>query len=213
MHELSPMLQNVERYYSEKVTTFGPTPTGVDWKSAESQAMRFDQLLRLFQRDGPFTINDYGCGYGALVDYLANRNPGFMYRGFDISERMIAEARQVHGQSSRCEFFSAKSLLSPADYTVASGIFNVKLETPESEWLEYILATLREFVGLSRRAFAFNALTSYSDLEFMRPDLYYADPLYFFDYCKKNCSRMVSLLHDYPLHEFTIVVRVPGGAD
>jgi hypothetical protein len=125
---------------------------------------------------------------------------------------MIAEARRSHGQHSYCEFFSEKSLLSPADYTVASGIFNVKLDTPESEWLEYILATLKEFRGLSRKAFAFNALTSYSDPEFMRPHLYYADPRHFFDYCQKNFSGMVSLLHDYPLYEFTILVRIPGGA-
>jgi SAM-dependent methyltransferase len=213
MDEFSSMLQHVEKYYSEKIATFGRTPQGADWKSAESQAVRFDQLLRLICPDGPFTINDYGCGYGALVDYLADRGHHFRYRGFDICETMIAEARQSHEQRSYCEFSSEKSLLSPADYTVASGIFNVKLDTPESEWLEYILATLREFAGLSRRAFAFNALTSYSDPEFMRPNLYYANPLPLFDYCQKNFSRMVSLLHDYPLYEFTIVVRIPGGAD
>ena len=213
MHELSPMLQNVERYYSEKVATYGRTPQGADWKSAKSQAMRFDQLLRLIHPAGPFTINDYGCGYGALADYLENHKHHFKYRGFDISEKMITEARCAHTQSSHCEFFSEKSLLSPADFTVASGIFNVKLEIPESEWLEYILATLKEFGELSRKAFAFNALTSYSDPEFMRPHLYYADPLYLFDHCQKNFSRMVSLLHDYPLYEFTIVVRIPGGTD
>jgi methyltransferase family protein len=213
MDELSPMLQNVEKYYSEKIATHGRTPQGADWKSAESQTIRFDQLLRLIRPDGLFTINDYGCGYGALVDYLKNRNHHFTYRGFDVSEKMITEARQGHEQDSHCEFFSEKSLLSRADYTVASGIFNVKLDTPESEWLEYILATLKEFRGLSRKGFAFNALTSYSDPKFMRSDLFYANPLYLFDYCQKNFSRMVSLLRDYPLYEFTIVVRFPGGAD
>ena len=207
------MLQNVERYYSEKIATHGRTPQGADWKSGESQAMRFEQLLRLIRPDGLFTINDYGCGYGALVDYLKNRNHHFRYRGFDVSEKMITEARQSHEQGSHCEFFSEKSLLSPADYTVASGIFNVKLDAPESEWLEYMLSTLKEFSDLSRKAFAFNALTSYADPEFMRPHLYYADPLHLFDYCQKNFSRMVSLLHDYPLYEFTIAVQIPGGTD
>ena len=207
------MLQNIERYYSEKVAAFGSAPRGADWKSAESQTMRFDQLLRLIQPDGAFTINDYGCGYGALVNYLENLGHRFTYRGFDISENMITEARKAHGQKPQCEFFHKKFSLSPADYTVASGIFNVKLETPESEWLEYIQTTLNDFRQLSRKGFAFNALTSYSDKEFMRSHLYYANPLYFFDYCKKNFSRMVSLAHDYPLYEFTICVRIPEGAD
>jgi hypothetical protein len=61
--------------------------------------------------------------------------------------------------------------------------------------------------SLSRAGFAFNALTKYSDAEFMRPDLYYADPLFLFDHCKCRYSKFVALLHDYPLYEFTILVR------
>ena len=205
--KLNLLLQNVEKYYADKVATHGCTARGADWKSEDSQRMRFEQLLRLIRPAGSFTINDYGCGYGALADYLRSRNFSFQYRGFDISEEMIARARRAHEGKTRCEFFSEKSLLSPADYSVASGIFNVKLDTPEPEWREYVLETLGEFKELSRKAFAFNALTSYSDPEFMRPDLYYANPLELFDYCRKNLSRKVALLHDYPLYEFTIVVQ------
>ena len=213
MHELTEILRHVEQYYSGKVAACGPTPQGTDWKSAESQAMRFEQLLRLIQPTGPFTINDYGCGYGALVDYLGQCDYDFRYSGFDISDRMIGEAQQAHARNPRCEFFSEKSRLAPADYTVASGIFNVKFETPASEWLEYILSVLAEFKQLSRKGFAFNVLTTYSDAQFMRTDLYYADPLFLFDYCKKHFSRMVCLIHDYTLYEFTIFVRIPGDSD
>ncbi len=54
---------------------------------------------------------------------------------------------------------------------------------------------------------AFNLLTSYSDKDMMRPDLYYGDPLFYFDYCKRNFSQNVALLHDYGLFEFTILVK------
>jgi len=206
--KLSPLLRCVEKYYTDKVATHGCTAKGADWKSEESQRMRFEQLLRRIRPAGVFTINDYGCGYGALVDYLRNENTSFQYRGFDVSEEMIARARRAHRGNARCEFVSNKSLLSPADYTVASGIFNVKLDTPEREWREYMMETLGEFRELSTKAFAFNALTSYSDPEFMRPDLYYANPLELFDYCKRNLANKVALLHDYPLYEFTMVVQV-----
>jgi SAM-dependent methyltransferase len=207
------MLEAVERYYSEKIAIHGRSPQGADWKSAESQAVRFDQLLRLLPSNEPFTINDYGCGYGALVDHLKIRGCNFRYRGFDISNKMIAEARKAHGKDARCEFFQEKSRLSPADYTVASGIFNVKLSAGDAEWWEYILAVLSEFSTLSRKAFAFNALSSYSDPEFMKPHLYYAEPLRLFDHCKTKLSSRVSLLHDYPLYEFTIAVQIPRGAE
>jgi hypothetical protein len=50
-------------------------------------------------------------------------------------------------------------------------------------------------------------LTKYSDADRMRGDLYYGDPAFFFDHCKRSFSRNVALLHDYGLYEFTILVR------
>ena len=41
----------------------------------------------------------------------------------------------------------------------------------------------------------------------MRDDLYYADPGFVFDHCKRRYSRHVALLHDYGLWEFTVLVR------
>ena len=54
---------------------------------------------------------------------------------------------------------------------------------------------------------AFLLLTKYSEKEYMRDNLYYADPLFIFDYCKRNFSKQVALLHDYGLYEFTILVK------
>jgi len=213
MRDLSPMLQDVEKYYSEKLAAFGRSPQGADWNSAESQAMRFAQLLRLLNTDEHFSVNDYGCGYGALVEYMQLHKYTFDYHGYDISRHMISEAESAHARTPHCEFFCEKARLSVADYTVASGIFNVRLGTKDSAWLQYIVEVLNEFKALSRKAFAFNALTKYADAGRMRPDLYYADPFALFDYCKTHFSPYVSLLHDYKLYEFTIVVKLSGSVD
>lgn len=93
------------------------------------------------------------------------------------------------------------------DYIVASGIFNVRQDTSNEEWLEYILDTIHMFYTNSNKGFAFNCLTKYSDTEHMKDYLFYADPLYLFDYCKKEYSRNVALLHDYDIYDFTILVR------
>jgi SAM-dependent methyltransferase len=201
------ILERVRQYYDQKLETYGATPQGVDWNSPESQELRFQQLLKICDCSGPFSINDYGCGYGALIDYMMDRGYTFLYRGFDISDQMIAEARELHKDLRHCEFFIDESQLAAADYAVASGIFNVKLRTSDEEWEEYVFHTLAKIAELSERGFAFNVLTKYSDRHLMRPDLYYADPLLLFDYCKRHFSRLVSLLHDYPLYEFTILVR------
>jgi SAM-dependent methyltransferase len=204
----SKILEDVEHYYSEKIEMHGPTPRGVDWSSHESQKLRFEQLLKICDKDIEFSINDFGCGYGGLLEYLKDENYRCRYYGFDVSDRMIKVARQLHSDHEQCKFTSVESEMTEADYTVASGIFNVKLQTGEAEWFHYILATLNKLSKLSTRGFAFNVLTSYSDSDRMRPDLYYADPSVLFDYCKRSFSRFVALLHDYPLYEFTILVRL-----
>ena len=95
-----------------------------------------------------------------------------------------------------------------ADYVVASGVFNVKLTAGSKAWEAYMHQTLDTMASLATRGFAFNALTSYSDSDKRRDDLYYADPRYWFDHCKRTYSRFVTLIHDYPLYEFTILVRL-----
>lgn len=201
------ILAAVNRYYSRKVAAHGATPNGVDWNSRESQDLRFDKLMTVVADEAAFSINDYGCGYGALVERLRSRSADFRYRGFDVSAAMIDEAKRLHGDDARCSFVSDESRLLPADYAVASGIFNVKMQIATPDWEAYLFETLDRLAQLSTRGFAFNVLTLYSDPERRRADLYYADPCVLFDHCKRRFSRHVALLHDYELYEFTVVVR------
>lgn len=207
MREPDPaMLRNVERYYSDRVREHGATARGVDWNSEESQELRFDQLATLWTGTAlPVSILDFGCGYGALVDYLTKRSAAFTYQGFDISDAMLREARSRAG--ANVTFTGDAGRLARADYVVASGIFNVRLDASTVAWEEYVRQTLDTMARLATRGYAFNALTSYSDPERRRDNLHYADPGPLFDYCKRRHSRFVTLLHDYPLYEFTIIVR------
>jgi SAM-dependent methyltransferase len=179
----------------------------VDWNSEPSQILRFEVLLRMVDPNQPISVNDYGCGYGALLGSLQTRNFSFQYSGFDISEDMITQAEKSWGGRPNCRFVADEAQLCPADYTLASGIFNVKLDMPDPEWMEYITQTVQKMVRLSTQGMGFNVLSSYSHPERRRPDLYYADPLYWFHYCKQNLSPFVTLFHDYPLYEFTLWVK------
>lgn len=196
----------VARYYSARLGEFGSSARGVDWNSEESQVLRFRQLARVLPESGHFSVLDYGCGYGALIDFLELLELDFEYRGYDVSADMIGQARQTH-QGANCAFSTDEGELEVADYSIASGIFNVKLDTPVAEWEGYVAHTLDSLDRLSRGGFAFNMLTSYSDADRMRADLYYGDPRFYFDLCKRRYSKQVALLHDYGLYEFTMIVR------
>lgn len=197
----------LDAYYAPRLAEHGASARGVDWNSTESQALRFEQLLRVRADRGPCSLLDFGCGYGALAHALVGDGDAVAYCGFDVSARMIELARAHNPDPARCRFTTDPADLEPADYAVASGVFNLRLDAGEPEWEAYVLQTLDTLARLGRRGFAFNLLTSWSDADRMRPDLFYADPARFFDHCKRRYSRNVALLHDYGLYEWTMLVR------
>ncbi|MBN2117711.1 MAG: class I SAM-dependent methyltransferase [Anaerolineales bacterium] len=201
-----PNLEHVKSYFDKRIQEHGASPRGSDWNSETSQNLRFDQLLQVVESQ-TFSLLDYGCGYGALADYLVAKGLDADYYGYDILESAIETARQAHAGKLKRVFFTDKAQLPACDYTVASGIFNFRGEQSFEDWTEYVLGVLGEFDRLSRRGFSSNFLTKYSDADKMRPDLYYADPMVLFDYCKRKFSKNVALLHDYRLYDFTLIVR------
>ena len=199
----------LDHHFERTLGEHGPSARGVDWSSAEAQERRFRELLRVCEDSGERggTLLDYGCGYGGLLGYMRAREYGLDYTGFDVSERMLAHARELWADAADARFIGSEQELEAADYVVASGLFGLKLDSADEAWLDYALDTLGALDRLARRGFAFNMLTSYSDPERMRADLYYADPGSIFDFCKRRFSRNVALLHDYDLYEFTVIVR------
>lgn len=203
-----PLAGQAAAYYARKLAEFGATPRGVDWNSAESQQLRFHQLLRVCEGADQLSVNDYGCGYGALVDALRADGRHFDYGGYDAAPTMIEAARERFRSEPHCQWTSVRDELHPRAYTIASGIFNVKGETPADEWWEYVRRSLEDIAASSTVGFACNFLTAYSDADRKRPDLFYPDPSEVLRYCLTTFSRRASVLHDYPLYEFSVLVRL-----
>ena len=202
------LLDDVSTYYAAKIAEHGDTPRGVDWNGEDSQMARFAQLCKIIDSKTPdFSVNDLGCGYGALLDYLRDNFGTCTYLGADVSHEMIKVAEQRHAAADRARFITSAQPDEVADYGLASGIFNVRLGRSDAEWFDYLQATLAVLDRTSSLGFAFNCLTSYSDQDKKRNYLYYADPCCLFDLCKSRFSSQVALLHDYGLYEFTILVR------
>jgi SAM-dependent methyltransferase len=202
--------QKIIDFYTRHLIQFGNSSKGVGWKDEHAQVVRFAQLARVFYGKQKFLVNDLGCGAGHFFDYLrSEKYTSITYHGYDILEEMIQLAKNNLSPNSKVILTKIQSAdeMIVADYTVASGIFNVKYDINEKDWLDHILTTLQSVNSCSKQGFAFNLLTKYSDPEYMQPYLYYADPLLLFDFCKRNFSKEVALLHDYFMYDFTILVR------
>ena len=213
MDEHSRIKEDVANYYTEKVKEHGPTPQGVDWNSTDSQVLRFQQLAKIIEPgESPYSLLDYGCGYGEFIETARSIAAPVCYTGFDISEEMLKAAKERFGASDQVRWISELSEEEKYDYVVASGIFNVRMSHDDDSWKDYITTVLNDFHKIAVKGFSFNVLTKYSDAEYMREYLFYADPCWLLDYCKTNFSLQVAVLHDYPLYEFTVLVRYGEGA-
>lgn len=207
--DLENAIKKYKAYFTDKIETYGAVPKGADYNGYGAQEVRFEQLIKVIDSSTAFSIIDYGCGYGALFDFLQKKDWQFTYYGFDMIEKMTVAGKNTHKDFSNAHFFRSEDNLAIVDYLTAGSIFNNKFESNTGEWQEMVSATLQRMNGLCKKGFSFNMLTKYSDEDRMaqRPDLFFGDPLYFFDFCKRNFSRNVALLHDYNLYDFTILVR------
>jgi len=198
-------LSRIEKLYSDNFSNYGYDARSVGWGNKEKQYLRFSKLMQLLKNEKEiFSINELGCGYGEFLKFAENHKLVISrYYGYDISKEMLEGFKKyITGQNY--ELFHSSIIQTPADFTIASGIFNVKFNAVDSEWEDHIKNTLQNMFDMCTVGMAFNLLTSYVD--FKNEDLYYADPTVYFDYCKKKFSRKVNLIHDYDLFEWTIHV-------
>jgi SAM-dependent methyltransferase len=209
MIEIPQLLKPVAHSYDWSINKYGPIHRAAAWRDKERQQRRFDIFTGLLAYDtnrDNVTINDLGCGYGAMFDTyrkLPQFNNG-SYFGYDISKAMIEAAKQKVSDP-RAFFILSHKATENADYSFVSGTYNMKMAADEDEWLEYIEESIVHLWSKTKISMGFNMLNIESPLR--EHTLYYADPNHFVKFCQKNLGanvRMINLLHP---NEFVIFIR------
>jgi len=205
--EAGHVYDDVAAYYTDRILRFGATPPGVDWTCVPTQEMRFVQLLKVCDFRLPFALNDLGCGYGALLAYLdkRHRRADIDYLGVDVSPAMVAQARRLWHRRPRTVFAEGSRMARLADYSVASGIFNVKLAHSRARWEAAIRDTLADMHACSRSGFAVNFLLPAGGRG--PRELYRASPTVWGRFCEREFSCGTAVLEGYGLREFTLLAR------
>ena len=208
MHTPDAPLEKIQALYAQNIRELGIDSRAVGWNSPESQELRFAKLTAVIEDSAStVSVNDYGCGYGAHLDYLVNRRGIRVgeYFGYDLSPEMLAAAdTELAWYAGRLSLLCSSDVSTLADYSFVSGTFNVRFGASDEAWSSFIARTLDDIYQHSRRGFAFNLLSTFVD--WREPHLYYGDPGYWLNFCATRYSRRVALLQDYPLHEWTILV-------
>ncbi len=126
--------------YGQRLERFGARHLGVLWKNEDGQRLRFEILVRVLEDEGKaggVTINDLGCGYAAFFDFLEPLPVmrGGRYFGYDICEDMVDAARR-RVDDPRVSLLHSLVATRAADYSFASGTYNLKADMGEGEWTE-----------------------------------------------------------------------------
>jgi SAM-dependent methyltransferase len=201
----------VGTYYSGTLNRHGATPRGVDWEDTAAQNLRFVQLLKIGDFDQACSLNDFGCGYGALLAWLADRHPttAIAYHGIDVSPPMIEAARALWRHNSGATFTVGSACGQLADYSLASGVFNVRLGCPIDAWQAYVESILVDLRQNSRLGFSVNFVLP----ALGRPaesGLYCSPHEPWIEFCAGKLGCVVELVSDYGLREFTLLARLPA---
>lgn len=159
---------------------------------------------------GAFSLNDIGCGYGALVAFLAARYPAAIvdYLGLDVSPVMVNLARRQHPGGARRHFVVGQTSSRVADYSVASGVMNVKLAHPRDRWEAYVAELLRDMHCTSRLGFAINFMCAAESTAAPADEpLYRTDADRWIRFCQTKLGCTVETVTGYGMLEFTLLDR------
>jgi SAM-dependent methyltransferase len=200
--------EKVQAYYEAKLVLHGANPRGVDWSCAATQWLRFVQLLKICPLDTSFSLIDLGCGYGALAAFLADRYPqtDVEYLGIDVSPVMIRRARRRFRGDPKIRFRVGRNCLENTDYTVASGIMNIRLGVSITQWESLIRATLTDMRNKSRKGFAVNFLAT--PPRCTPPEMTYcALSSKWARFCQEELGCATEVREAYGLGEYTLLAR------
>ncbi len=187
-------LINNNRIYYDSVSNYPNDHRGVKWSSAKSQFLRFKILCKVAKEIFQCNLLDVGCGLGHLVDYLISNEFSGTYKGIDIVDQMIVNAKKrhptYHFETNDIDSINAGS----HDYVLASGIFAfVNFQT--------IQQMLPSLFHCSTKGLAFNCLSSLASN--YEKGMFYQNPAEILSLCQSITPRVI-LRHDYMQHDFTI---------
>ena len=112
--------------------TYGSDAKAVAWRDRERQLRRFQIFTGLFETvstDMGLSVNDLGCGYGAMFEAYRDL-PAFQnahYYGYDISTGMLHEAR-ANISDPRAVWIHSHEATHDADFSFVSGTYNLNMK-------------------------------------------------------------------------------------
>ena len=196
------VFDDVRAQYRAQFDQHGDSPAGVFWPKGR-QELRWNALLAAVT-EREFDLLDYGCGLGHLRAWLAEHHPGARYTGADILDAYVEHARNVAPDAAISLVRSPADLDGSFDYTVLSGVFNIRYCDSEAQHEAIVFDTLEQLFARTRRALAVNFQTPFVD--FTQPGSHHQDVARLLSFTTERLSRRFAVDHATMPYEYTLTV-------
>jgi len=206
----------IAEYFEVLLEKHGDSHLSLDWKSKESQQVRFAVLLEILyfaEKKENISILDVGCGIGHLYDFLKETHildeAKINYSGIDISKKLIDFAKSKHPGVP----FNTLDLIKEKhdkkyDYVLGSGAFSIKM-TSLAEHKETIKKMLSRMFNMCNVGVAVNFLSSAAlyllpeDRDAEQETFVYFSVEEVLSWVKAICTRYI-IRHEYHPGDFTV---------
>ncbi len=198
-------------YYEQLLAKYGDHYLSLDWKSPESQGIRyrvFEDLLVIGDKTNEFSILDIGCGLGDFYGYLKKAGYTFKYAGYDIAPQLIEAAKKKFPEAD----FEVRDILhddrpKQFDFVFCCGALNISFEERDTH-LDFIRSMLLRMFELCKIGIGVNFLSSQAvyflpDDSFRQPQYFYSKPEEIVAMAKGIADRFI-LRHEYHPGDFTV---------
>lgn len=128
------ILKKIEDLYSKNLSKYGLNPKSVGWNTPEYQILRFAKLATITRKNKKFSINELGCGYGSMFHFFEDDIKVEIqeYFGYDLSQPMLDASKKLI-PINRSKLFKSDKITTKADFSFASGTFNVKFDANDKK--------------------------------------------------------------------------------
>jgi hypothetical protein len=209
MPQFSLILNDVMSHYKKIFREYGHSAQGANWRDKDGQFLRFKVILDIIKRKNieNKTLADMGCGSGSFLDFcLKEKIKLKSYIGYDILNEPIENIKK----NTAFDYFEKELIVSAvpiknSDYFIASGLFNVKLESCDDVWKRYIFSLLDAMYEKSNIGVCFNLFTDVVD--WRCDDLFYGSSEEFKAHFQKYSPKNIIVSQNYGLFEWTMYIE------
>lgn len=195
-------LNSIELFYPKYYKNSKNDSEIVGWSSKKEQIKRFEILLNIGFEDGE-TVLDFGCGLGALYEYMNNHYDDFNYIGVDINQEFIDKCKKKYPKIKFKKINDIADINFKYDWFIASGAFTVY--TPIKDMIKTIKTAFEQVkYGVSIN-FLDDKYAKNSDLEAIRG--YNKKEVYKLFLNEFKEFHTVELHDDYVDNDFTIYIK------